>query len=140
MASITIKSFGSETDNITLHLIAEGYSEADYEVIVHGNTVAYNFVDVAAGIYTLKARKNNHVTSEYTVVVSSEDVVIDITLWQTGDITGDGVVNLKDLIRLKKILAGSADNDGAPEDYNNDGAVNALDLTALRKNMLGITA
>ena len=95
----TVTSFGSETDNVILQLIAEGYSEADYEVIVTGNTAAYSIEGVAAGTYTLRVVKNNHVTREYTVVVGTDDVTQDVKIHLLGDINGDGSITTLDYAR-----------------------------------------
>lgn len=135
----TVTSFGSETDNVILQLIAEGYSEADYEAIVKGNTATYSIGGVAPGTYTLRVVKNNHVTREYTVVVSIDDVIQDAKIHLLGDVTGDGNVDVRDLIRLKKIMSKLAESNGAPEDINNDGNVDSVDLAYLRKYLLGIT-
>ena len=37
----------------------------------------YKFSNVAAGTYTLKVMKENHVTREYTVVVGNSSVIQD---------------------------------------------------------------
>ena len=124
-------SFNSETDNVILQLIAEGFSEADYEVFVKGNTAEYSIEGVVAGTYTMKVMKNNHVTREYTVTVSTENVTQDVEIWLLGDVNGDGTINAKD----KKIIYGHI-NDSSTEltgyifdvgDVNGDGAINAKD-------------
>ena len=96
----TVTSFGSETDNVILQLIAEGYSEADYEVIVQGNTAAYSIEGVAAGTYTLRVVKNNHVTRTYTVTVDTDPVVQEAKLHLIGDVDGNGDVNMGDISQL----------------------------------------
>jgi hypothetical protein len=70
----TVTSFNDASGDITLQLIPEGFSEPAYETIVKGNTVDYYFADVAAGTYTLRVSKANHVTREYTVVVGNGSV------------------------------------------------------------------
>ncbi|KHD35935.1 endoglucanase [Clostridium acetobutylicum] len=51
-----------------------------------------------------------------------------------GDVNGDGVVNGRDLMELRKYLAGSTSNiDLNAADLNNDGAVNGRDLLELIK-------
>ena len=54
------------------------------------------------------------------------------------DVNNDGSVNLKDLLRLKKILAGvaGARTADATPDVNSDGAENTGDLTSLAKVLL----
>ena len=92
----TATSFGSDTDNVILQLIAEGYSEADYEVFVKGNTAEYSIEGVSPGTYTMKVMKQNHVTREYTVTVGAENVTQDVEIWLLGDVNGDGTINVKD--------------------------------------------
>ena len=127
----TVTSFNDASGDITLQLIPEGFSEPDYETIVTGNTVDYYFADVAAGTYTLKVSKNNHVTREYTVVVGNSSVIQDVKIHLLGDINGDGTINAKD----KKIIYGHI-NDSSTEltgyifdvgDVNKDGVINAKD-------------
>ena len=83
----TATSFGSETDNVILQLIAEGYSEADYEVFVKGNSASYTIEGVAPGTYTMKVMKNNHVTREYEITVDGGDVALDLKICLLGDVT-----------------------------------------------------
>ena len=127
----SVTSFNDASGDITLQLIPEGYSEPAYETIVKGNTVDYYFADVAAGTYTLKVMKENHVTREYTVVVGNSSVIQDVKIHLLGDINGDGTINAKD----KKIIYGHI-NDSSTEltgyifdvgDVNKDGAINAKD-------------
>jgi len=75
---------------------------------VKGNTVAYSFADVAAGTYTLKVSKANHVTREYTVVVGTDDVTQDAKIHLKGDINGDGKVTTIDFGRANSHAKGVA--------------------------------
>ena len=93
----SVTSFNDASGDITLQLIPEGLSEPAYETTVKGNTVAYSFADVAAGTYTLKVSKANHVTREYTVVVGDTSVLQDVKIHLKGDINGDGRVNVSDV-------------------------------------------
>jgi hypothetical protein len=96
----TVTSFGSDTDNVIVQLIAEGYSEADYEVFVKGNTAAYSIEGVAAGTYTLRVEKNNHVARTYTVTVGTDPVVQDAKIHLKGDIDGNGKINVGDTTKV----------------------------------------
>ncbi len=56
-----------------------------------------------------------------------------------GDVDGDGIVNPRDTINLKKLIAGMADpatlsEDGA--DLNGDGVVNSRDMLLLKKRLI----
>ena len=127
----TVTSFNDASGDIMLQLIPEGLSEPAYETIVKGNTVDYYFADVAAGTYTLKVSKNNHVTREYTVVVGNSSVIQDVKIQLKGDINGDGKVNTSDVgkanAHVKKVstLTGY---EFACADVNGDGKVNTSDV------------
>ena len=127
----TVTSFNDASGDITLQLIPEGFSEPAYETIVTGNTVDYYFSDVAAGTYTLKVMKNNHVTREYTVTVGAENVTQNVKIHPKGDINGDGKGNTSDVgkanAHVKKVstLTGY---EFACADVNGDGKVNTSDV------------
>ena len=53
-----------------------------------------------------------------------------------GDINGDDKADIRDLVRLKKILLGTSQTDGVSPDVNNDGSINSQDLVFLRKYLL----
>ena len=104
----SVTSFNDASGDITLQLIPEGLSEPAYETTVKGNTVAYSFADVAAGTYTLKVSKANHVTREYTVVVGNSSVLQDAKIHLLGDINGDGKVTTIDFGRANSHAKGVA--------------------------------
>ena len=144
----TVTSFGSETDNVIIHLIAEGYSEADYEVIVQGNTATYSIGGVAAGTYTLKVTKNGHKTYTATVTVSDGDVIHNVELESIstevliGDVNRDGQVNSIDSNLLKRSVAGEYMIDAASPaalnaDINGDGQTNSIDSNLLKRMVAG---
>ena len=56
------------------------------------------------------------------------------TVGETGDINGDGEVDVRDLIRLKKQAAGM--DTGTAGDIDSDGYTDAYDLALLRKYFL----
>ena len=104
----SVTSFNDASGDVTLQLILEGLSEPAYETTVKGNTVAYSFADVAAGTYTMKVSKANHVTREYTVVVGTDDVTQDAKIHLLGDINGDGKVTTIDFGRANSHARGVA--------------------------------
>ena len=91
----------------------------------------YKFSNVAAGTYTLKVMKENHVTREYTVVVGNSSVIQDVKIHLKGDINGDDKVNTSDVgkanAHVKKVstLTGY---EFAYADVNGDGKVNTSDV------------
>ena len=126
-----VVSFGDENGDVTLQLIAVGQTEADYEVVVKGNSATYSIEGVAEGTYILRVMKVNHVTREYTVVIDNATVVQDVKIHLIGDINGDGNVNATD---KKKIYAHINDSSKTltgyeflAADVNGDGSVNATD-------------
>ncbi len=136
-----ITSFNSDTDDITLQLITEDYSEVDYEVIVKGNIVTYSIKDVVAGTYTLRVMKLNHVTREYEITVENEDVVQDVKIHLVGDLTGDGRVNAIDVARANahaKGVSALSGYDFSCVDVNGDGRVNAVDVALINAHSKGV--
>lgn len=65
----------------------------------------------------------------------TENNCIIWTVGETGDINGDGEVDIRDLIRLKKQAAGT--DTGTAGDIDSDGYTDAYDLALLRKYFLG---
>ena len=127
----TATSFGSDTGNVILQLIAEGYSEAAYEAVIQGNSAAYSIEGVAPGTYTMKVMKNNHVTREYTVTVGSSNVVQDVKIHLKGDITGDGKVNTFDIVKMNLHAKKKTELTGYEllcGDITGDGKVNTFDI------------
>ena len=140
VVSGSVTSFNDASGDITLQLIPEGLSEPAYETTVKGNTVAYSFADVAAGTYTLKVSKANHVTREYTVVVGTDDVTQDVKIHLKGDITGDGRINIMDVNRAnlhfkKKITLTGYEFDCA--NVTGDTQVNIMDVNSLNLHFKG---
>ena len=90
-----ITSGKNTTGVITVELWAEELVSA---VTTEGGV--YTIGNVAAGTYTLKISKANHVTRSYTITVGAEDLTQDVKICLLGDVTNDGVVNIGDVARL----------------------------------------
>ena len=136
----TATSFNSDTDDVTIQLIASGASEAAYEVIVKGNSASYTIEGVAPGTYTMKVMKQNHVTREYTVTVGSSNVVQDVKIHLKGDINGDGRVNTSDVGKANSHAKGTSTLTGydfACADVNGDGRVNTSDVGKINSHAKG---
>lgn len=101
----TVKSYGSETENVTVTLTPE--NGTPMTTVVTGNSAAYKFENVPAGTYTLKVEKANHVAREYKVTVSGDAVQQDAKVCLKGDLTGDGKVNTADVGRLYAHVRGT---------------------------------
>ena len=130
-----ITSEGSETDNIVVQLIRQGYNEPDYETVVQGNRVEYRFNSVAAGTYTLRITKPGHEAGEYTVSVNNSSVVQNAVLRSAavrGDIDGNGQINTDDVIALLlHVSMPAAFPISAEADFTGDGNVTTDDVIAL---------
>ena len=139
----TVTGFGSDTDEITVALFAEGSETAAYTAKVKGNTGAYAIEGVAEGTYTLTVSKPNHVTREYTVTVEGEDTVVDAKLQPVGDVTGDGKVNIMDVAKLYAHVKGASiltdEYTLACGDVNTDQRVNIMDVVRLYAHVKGMS-
>lgn len=136
-----VTSFNDANGDVTLQLIPEGFSEVAYETIVKGNTVDYYFADVAAGTYTLKVSKSNHVTREYTVVVGNSSVIQDVKICLLGDVNMDGAISIPDATEVQKGLARLVslnEYQNKLADVNKDGSVSIIDATQIQKFIAGI--
>ena len=143
----TVTSYNSNTDPVTLQLIEKGTSGAAYDAVVYGNSASYSIEDVLPGTYTLKAMKAGHITAEYTLSVGSENVTRNVELYPEstsgvlGDVNGDGLVTLKDILILRKVVAGVAtlpDSYLANADVNRDGYITLKDILILRRVVAGV--
>ena len=100
----TVKSYGSETENVTVTLTPE--NGTPMTTVVTGNSAAYKFENVPAGTYTLKVEKTNHVAREYKVTVSGDAVQQDAKVCLRGDVNMDGAVDIGDHQTLFEHLQG----------------------------------
>ena len=135
-----VVSFHDGSD-VTVSLFADGSAQPQYTTTVPAGeksggkyTAVYDIPEVAAGTYTMKVMKNNHVTREYTVTVGAENVTQDVEIWLLGDVTGDGKVNAKDHSRLYAHINKTNLLEGYAllcADVTGDGKVNAKDHSRL---------
>ena len=102
----TMKSFGSTTDPVTVQLFKSGSSAAAYKTTVKGNSVSYTISGVAAGTYTMKVSKKNHVTREYSVTVSTGTKTQNAEIWLSGDVNADGIIDMTDAMQINRKFNG----------------------------------
>lgn len=116
----TLANIGAQTKGNYLVGIGPGHSAAELQA-KDGN-VSFNTAHIGTG--TIATFKDG---SQYTVMIY-------------GDITGDGVINSADLLRLRKHLLGTDPLSGAYADASNiaiDNQINSADLLRLRQYLLG---
>ena len=108
-----VVSFYDDSD-VTVALFADGSAQPQYTTTVPAGeksggkyTAVYDIPEVAAGTYTMKVMKNNHVTREYTVTVGAENVTQDVKIHLKGDINGDGRVNTSDVGKINSHAKGT---------------------------------
>ena len=137
----TIKSYGSETENVTVTLTPE--NGTPMTTVVTGNSAAYKFENVSAGTYTLKVEKANHVAREYKVTVSGDAVQQDAKVCLRGDVNMDGAVDIGDHQTLFEHLQGinliTDEYQLKTANVNQDNAVDIGDHQTLFEHLQGIT-
>ena len=120
----TISEFvTSETGEKTLTLSSANACVAAYKN-AEGNYVALKAVANADGSYS------------YVV----PEGVTEVTVAVKGDLDGDGLINMKDLARLRHDMADGTGGDGLAKlviDLDGDGLVNMKDLGMLRRYLAG---
>ena len=77
-------------------------------------------------------------TCDGTVYFDNFEVINPYTVVKPNDVNGDGKVNILDLVRLKKILAGVSKDDFGTADIDGDGNIQTADLVTLRKVILAL--
>ncbi len=91
---------------------------------------------VSAGTATVTATTDTGISTTFTVTVTDPDLII-----YHGDVNDDGVINIIDLVRLKKYLAGMITLTGRASTAANlqeDQFIDSLDLIKLCRILLGI--
>ena len=133
-----ITSYGSDSESVTVQLIAAGHTEPAYEAIVTGNSATYSFETVPAGAYTLKVMKKGHAPLTENITVDGSAVTKNVTIHLIGDVNKDGVVTPLDMQRLYNHLNGTAIlTDTTTADVNQDGSVTPLDMQRLYNHLNG---
>lgn len=124
----TVKSYGGETENVTVTLTPE--NGTPMTTVVTGNSAAYKLENVPAGTYTLKVEKKGHAPWTEEITVGSEAVTQDVKICLLGDINADGRLTLADygkvLQHVKKVSL-LTDYEFACADINKDGKLTLVD-------------
>lgn len=91
--------------NTELRLYCSGQEEPIVTKTVTGSS--YELTDLEPGEYRLTADNPGRALRSYPVQVVSESVVLNVDLYQYGDINGDGKVNLGDTARINSHIRGT---------------------------------
>ncbi len=102
-----------------------------------GTELAGKTIEVEGDTVKIKLT-SDEVMCEYGFAVTK--IETDKAETPTGDITGDGDVDVTDLIRLKKYIADNTTALAGDADLNGDGIVDILDLIRLKKIIAGETS
>ena len=117
------------------------------ESIVMPKSVTHVVWGAFSGCYNLKTvyytgteeEWNNIVIEEYNEPLLSAHIIFnydhEILL---GDANGDGEIDMKDVLLLRRYISGMVDIDVAVADVNGDGEVNMKDILLLRQYIAGI--
>ena len=148
----TITSFLSGTDAVTVTLsnTDNTYTLTPEQTIVEEDDgfveteAAVAFENVPAGTYTLSIEKKNHVTRDYEVEVTDQDVSLDGKICPIGDINNDGDVTMRDYAKAYKC----AQELDSVEGYNllcgdvvgNDGEILMKDYAKIYKHVQELTS
>lgn len=84
---------------------------------------------------------SNQIASDSKGQKITTEVIGAKIIKKNGDVNSDGLVNIKDLIRIKKYFAsllGQAKFSMLNADCNNDNSITSNDMVYLRKSLLGI--
>ena len=135
----TVKSYGSETENVTVTLTPE--NGTPMTTVVTGNSAAYKFENVPAGTYTLKVEKKGHAAWDEMVTVTDSDITSkNITVYLFGDVSKDGKVNTTDINLIRLSILGRKTFDSYESklaNVNKDTTINTTDINFIRLAILG---
>lgn len=135
----TAKSYLSADDTVTIQLEKSGV--AVYETTVKGNSTDYSISGVANGTYTMRVSKKSHADREYTVKVSSVDVMQNVEIFPIGDVNSDGDISVVDATLVQKYIVGLeklTDLQKKSAEVNGDGEISVVDATLIQKYIVGL--
>lgn len=135
----TVKSYGGETENVTVTLTPG--NGTPMTTVVTGNSAAYKFENVSAGTYTLKVEKKGHAPWTESITVGDGNVTKDVTVYQYGDVNRNGTVTVLDASWIRQHLVGKKTFDEYQlqlADVNKSGNISVLDASWIRQRLVGI--
>lgn len=134
----TVKSYGSETENVTVTLTPE--NGTPMTTVVTGNSAAYKFENVSAGTYTLKVEKKGHTPWTESITVGSTAVAKDVTVYLYGDVNRNGTVTSTDALQISQHIAGTRSFDAYQmllADVNHKNGVTSADALWVSQRVAG---
>ena len=137
----TVKSYGGETENVTVTLTKQGETTPAFIDTLTGNSAAYKFENVPAGTYTLKVEKKGHAAWDEMVTVTDSDITNkNIAVYLFGDVSKDGKVNTTDINLIRLSILGRKTFDSYESklaNVNKDTTINTTDINFIRLAILG---
>lgn len=117
---------GTLKDNYTCTTIDQEWKNVELTVNMGNSTVSGKLPSEAHSYYVEVTSTTGVVTTEY------------VELGKCGDVNSDACVDILDLVRLKKMLSASSEQEDVDcnADMNSNGKLDAEDLTELRKALL----
>ena len=149
--SVSVTSFLSMTDDVTLTLTHKGETAPAYSTTMRCDTdsavlIGYfgegTFTGVADGAYILRAEKKNHVARETELTVDGASLGM-IKLHPIGDVNGDGIVNTVDMMRANIHARGVTELTGYEfncANVNGDDIVNTTDVMRINLHAKSISS
>ncbi|MBP3329738.1 MAG: Ig-like domain-containing protein [Clostridia bacterium] len=135
----TVKSFNSETEEITVELIDGVNGTTVDTVTVTGNNAEYGFEKVQPGYYVIRVSKKDHVTREYKTWIQKDETELNLKIHLRGDVDGNGTVNIMDinavLKHFKKTQKIEDEYAFACGDIDGNGVLNVMDYNKILRHI-----
>ncbi len=98
---------------------------------------SFSGIPTLPGTYTVRISVGGRsISASYVIAVEDTEAVL------TGDVTGDGKVNMADVVAIRRYLVNATEyplNVAAAGDVNGDGKVNMADVVAIRRYLVNAT-